>query len=73
MMSFKSANYFDLISPNSIQYDHIGIEGLSVGPDGSVYAADNYNHRVQVFWSDGTFVRMWGSQGNGGNGQFPGF
>jgi uncharacterized protein (TIGR03663 family) len=34
--------------------------GVAVGPDGSVYVSDTWNHRVQKFSSDGQFVTMWG-------------
>lgn len=39
--------------------------GISVGPDGSVYVADTWNHRIQKFSSAGEFITMWGyfSQG----------
>lgn len=34
--------------------------GIAVGPDGSVYVADTWNHRVQKFTADGKFISMWG-------------
>ncbi len=34
--------------------------GIAVGPDGSVYVSDTWNHRVQKFTADGKFIRMWG-------------
>ncbi len=34
--------------------------GIDVGPDGSVYVADTWNHRIQKFTSDGIFVSAWG-------------
>ena len=37
--------------------------GLAVGPDGSVYVSDTWNHRVQKFEADGTPVDMWGQYG----------
>lgn len=33
---------------------------VAVGPDGSVYVSDTWNHRVQKFTADGQFVTMWG-------------
>ena len=35
--------------------------GIAVGPDGNVYVADTWNHRIQVFSPDGQFLRMWAS------------
>lgn len=34
--------------------------GIAVGPDGAVYVADLWNHRIQKFTADGQFIRMWG-------------
>src|SRR6185437_1600732 len=37
--------------------------------DNLLYVADGYNSRIQVFRSDGSFVRKWGTRGRS-NGQF---
>jgi DNA-binding beta-propeller fold protein YncE len=39
--------------------------GIGLGPDGSVYIADTWNHRVQKFTPEGDFVTMWGYFGQG--------
>ncbi|MBI5944357.1 MAG: TIGR03663 family protein [Chloroflexi bacterium] len=39
--------------------------GIAVGPDGSVFATDTWNHRVQKFTASGKFVREWGIFGQG--------
>lgn len=39
--------------------------GISVGPDNSIVVADSSNHRVQVFDSNGIFVKEFGQYGNG--------
>ncbi|MBN1316817.1 MAG: TIGR03663 family protein, partial [Anaerolineales bacterium] len=35
--------------------------GIAIGSDGLIYVADAGNNRIQVFNSDGSFVRTWGS------------
>lgn len=37
--------------------------GIATGPDGNIYVADTWNHRVQVFTPEGEFVRTWGQLG----------
>jgi DNA-binding beta-propeller fold protein YncE len=38
---------------------------VAIGRDGSVYVSDTWNHRVQKFTADGTFIKMWGYFGQG--------
>jgi uncharacterized protein (TIGR03663 family) len=37
--------------------------GIAVDSQGLVYVADTWNHRIQVFDAQGTFVRTWGTLG----------
>jgi predicted membrane-bound mannosyltransferase/DNA-binding beta-propeller fold protein YncE len=39
--------------------------GVAVGPDGSVYVTDTWNHRVQKFTAAGKFIKQWGFFGQG--------
>ncbi len=36
--------------------------GVGVGPDGAVYIADTWNHRIQKFDANGQFLSMWGHE-----------
>ena len=37
--------------------------GIGIGPDGSIYVADTWNHRIQKFSPEGEFLTMWGAFG----------
>lgn len=39
--------------------------GIAIGPDGSIYATDTWNHRVQKFSANGKFLKEWGIFGQG--------
>ena len=39
--------------------------GVTVGPDGRIYTADFYNHRIQVFSEAGVFLGQFGQPGSG--------
>jgi DNA-binding beta-propeller fold protein YncE len=35
--------------------------GVAIGPTGSVFVADTWNHRIQKFTADGQFITSWGA------------
>ena len=37
--------------------------GVAVGPDGSVFVTDTWNHRIQKFTKDGRPLKTWGQYG----------
>jgi uncharacterized protein (TIGR03663 family) len=39
---------------------------VTIGPEGDVYVADTWAHRVQRFTADGEFVTQWGTFGEAG-------
>jgi len=39
--------------------------GIAIGPDGSVYVTDTWNHRVEKFTAAGKFITAWGIFGQG--------
>src|SRR5258706_2945991 len=39
--------------------------GVAVGPDGSVYVTDTWNHRIEKFTATGQFIKAWGYFGQG--------
>ncbi len=46
------------------------INDLEFGSDGELYVCDYYNHRIQQFRSDSTYVRMWKGSGAPEKGAF---
>jgi DNA-binding beta-propeller fold protein YncE len=45
--------------------------GIAVDSSGNVYVVDTFNGRIQVFDSNGEFIKKWGAVGSG-NGNFSG-
>jgi uncharacterized protein (TIGR03663 family) len=44
------------------QFNHP--RGIAAAPDGSLFVVDSDNHRIQVFDTNGAFLRQWGSHCN---------
>ena len=41
--------------------------GIAIGPDGSVFVTDTWNHRIQKFDQEGNFLLQWGYFGTAEN------
>jgi tripartite motif-containing protein 71 len=39
--------------------------GIALAPNGNIYVADKYNHRIQYFTWNGSFRGSWGTYGTG--------
>ena len=37
--------------------------GIAIGPEGNIFIADTWNHRIQKFSADGAFLTSWGRFG----------
>ncbi|MBE0687944.1 MAG: TIGR03663 family protein [Anaerolineaceae bacterium] len=53
-------SFADILSGEAPQGTFNDPWGIAVGPDGSVYVTDTWNHRVQKFTAEGDFITMWG-------------
>jgi uncharacterized protein (TIGR03663 family) len=42
--------------------------GIAIGPEGSLFVSDTWNHRIQKFSSNGRFITMWGFFGQSADG-----
>jgi DNA-binding beta-propeller fold protein YncE len=53
-------SFADILSGEAPQGTFNEPWGIAIGPDGSVYVTDTWNHRVQKFTAEGDFITMWG-------------
>lgn len=47
------------------------VRDIAIAPDGTIYAADSLNHRIQHFTANGEFINSWGSYGSVDAGDAP--
>ncbi|KAJ8971386.1 hypothetical protein NQ317_006954 [Molorchus minor] len=60
----KCQQLFEIGSRGSEPGSFTWPRGVAVGPDNSIVVADSSNHRVQVFDSNGRFLKEFGQYGN---------
>ena len=65
LFSTAEAALGDFLFKWGAEYNFRYPRGIAVDAGGNVYVADSLNHRIQVFDSNGTFIRKWGSRGSG--------
>lgn len=59
-------------SPGTAEGEFNRAEGIGIGPRDEMFVADSCNHRIQVFSTDGKFLRAHGKAGsNGGELSYP--
>ena len=56
-------SFADIATGNAPQGTFNEPWGVAVGPDGSVYVTDTWNHRVQKFSESGDPIKTWGQYG----------
>lgn len=54
-------DFTEVGNPSQFTIDY----GVTVAPDGSVFVSDFYNDNILKFSASGTFIRSWGTEGNG--------
>ena len=50
-------------SPGAGDRQFAHLRAMTLAPDGNLYVADSCNHRIQVYTTDGAFVRAFGVSG----------
>jgi len=60
----KWGTYADILSGDAPEGTFNEPWGIAVSPDGNVFVADTWNHRIQKFTADGQFITMWNEFGD---------
>jgi DNA-binding beta-propeller fold protein YncE len=67
-----NADVIRFSSPDSCDFTEVGTAsqftidyGVAVASDGSVFVSDFYNDSILKFGANGTFIKQWGTEGNG--------
>ncbi len=63
LLSWGASGLVSVDDPAGAGYFY-GPRGVAVGPDGNIYVTDTGNKRVEIFTSEGQFVRQFGGSGS---------